>query len=238
MRGVVPFGFAPAVGAIAGVLGTSHVALASWVSTGDYVSVSAPLAGGRGGPFLATNKTTGTTFKTLCIEWSEVVKPGRTYYATVDDKAYFGGGGAVNGADPLSMETSYLYKSYVRGTLDGVVIGSGGTAWKFNSLKDLDLRALQDAVWWFEQERVWTDISARLRAARHLGQRVGSQCQGVCQRCPCDESLDVTGVGIHGGRTCSEHADAGPRAGVTCRLAGCVELVCRRVHSTPPPCSS
>jgi hypothetical protein len=135
----------------------------SWVDPGDSIVVSSSLSDSRGGPFLATNLSKGLSFQTLCLEISELFYPGRTYYATIEDKALFGGGGAVGGADPLGIDTAYLYKSYVRNTLNGTTLGTGAAQWVFSNADKAHLRALQDAVWYLEEEKSLANITQKAK---------------------------------------------------------------------------
>lgn len=84
----------------------------------------------------------GSSFDTFCLEKNEFFIPGQTYTATIDTAARNGGvSGGVNGADPISPATAYLYTQFRAGNLG------------FSSLTNSDdASALQDAFWFLEGE--------------------------------------------------------------------------------------
>lgn len=136
---------------------------ANWVNPGDSVVVSDSLSNSIGGPFLVKNLSNGVSFQTLCLEISEVFYPGRTYYVTVENEAIFGGVGAIDGADPLSIDTAYLYYAYVGNTLNGATVGTGTDQWVFSNDDKGHLRALQDAVWHLEEEKTLEEITTKAK---------------------------------------------------------------------------
>jgi hypothetical protein len=105
-----------------------------------------------GGPFtlsltgdltLNGNKiaNSGSVFTSFCIEFSEHIYLNSTYTAAInpDESAVTGGGGAVNGADRLSVGTAYLFSKH--------------HADSFN--KDT-ATAFQYALWYLEDEKSLT----------------------------------------------------------------------------------
>jgi len=111
---------------------------------------------GDGGEFTITPnldlvEITGemATFQTFCLEKSEFAFPGITYSVVVNDESIYGGnndGPAGNdGGDPLDPRTAYLYTQFRDGTLAGYNYTVGSP--RANSAK-----ALQDAIWYLEDE--------------------------------------------------------------------------------------
>lgn len=84
----------------------------------------------------------GSSFDTFCLEKNEYFIPGNNYEATIDIAARNGGvSGGVNGADPISPATAYLYTQFRAGNLG------------FSSFTNAsDSAALQDAFWYLEGE--------------------------------------------------------------------------------------
>jgi hypothetical protein len=84
------------------------------------------------------------SFQSFCLEHNENVSIGGTYRFEVNTGTVLGGvGGSVNGFDPLSPMTAWLYQSFVEGTLVGYDYGAGRGA---------SARALQNAIWYIEDE--------------------------------------------------------------------------------------
>ncbi|MCU0879044.1 MAG: hypothetical protein MUF06_14770 [Pirellulaceae bacterium] len=109
--------------------------------------------GGRhgGGEFLAKVYEDGVLIgeiETYCLEFSEHIQLGTTYYASIDPIAVRGGGGALGTApntyDPLGQQTAWLYAKYVANELDSMVTGTVSLG-EFKN-------GFQKAVWNLEQE--------------------------------------------------------------------------------------
>lgn len=113
----------------------------------------------NGGAFVATftNLPQGVTvdpFYTFCLERNEYFSLNTQYTFDIgndlDDAltgAEAGGlGGAANGHDPLSAETQWLYRAFMRNELAGYNPTVGGT------LTDAGGSALQLAIWHLEGE--------------------------------------------------------------------------------------
>jgi hypothetical protein len=93
-------------------------------------------------------------FLTFCIEHQEYIALGGTYGWSVDDAAIGGGGGAVNGQDPVGEATAKLFYAYWTGQLDEL---SNFTYEDDTSTTATDERAvsghqLQLALWYLEDE--------------------------------------------------------------------------------------
>ena len=61
-------------------------------------------------------------------------------------RAVLGGGGAVNGADPISIGTAYLYSEFAKGTLQDYAFA--GT----EAEREASAALLQNAIWYLEKE--------------------------------------------------------------------------------------
>ena len=86
------------------------------------------------------------TFQTFCLEVSEHVSAYGTYNAVLNNAAVLGGGGAVNGADPISIGTAYLYSEFAKGTLKDYVFTGTEAA------REASAALLQNAIWYLEGE--------------------------------------------------------------------------------------
>jgi hypothetical protein len=82
-------------------------------------------------------------FQTFCIEYNEEFTPGNSYSAAISQRAMYGSE-PPNG-DPISIGTSWLYSRFAAGTLSGYnyISGTG---------RENSAGALQDAIWWLEDE--------------------------------------------------------------------------------------
>jgi hypothetical protein len=106
---------------------------------------------GNGGEFQAVTSGIGT-FQTFCIEENENFSPGSAYNYRINTGAVKGGAGANatdpftgNSMDNISIGTAWLYDQFSDGTLSGYnyTYGSGRSA---------TAGALQNAIWWLENE--------------------------------------------------------------------------------------
>lgn len=86
------------------------------------------------------------TFQSFCLEVSEHVSAYATYNAVLNNAAVLGGGGAVNGADPISIGTAYLYSEFAKGTLKDYAFTGTETA------REASAALLQNAIWYLEGE--------------------------------------------------------------------------------------
>ena len=81
--------------------------------------------------------------ETFCLEYGEHFSPGSTYGYTISTFATAGSGGAVNGQDPISNGTAWLYSQFATGTLAG---------YNYVGARAGSNNALQLAFWFFEDE--------------------------------------------------------------------------------------
>ena len=106
--------------------------------------------GSPGGEFLATvvdgqgipGHGDGDSFITFCLEKTEFISFGTVYDVVVSEAAKNGGGGAVNGMDPLDARTAWIYTQFRNGTLTGYDYSAARTT----------ANELQEAFWFLEQE--------------------------------------------------------------------------------------
>ena len=85
----------------------------------------------------------GEAFQTFCMERSEQITLGGTYYVKLTSRAINGGVGPQG--DPLSIGAAWLYHEFQLGQLADYdyTAGAGRSA---------DAGALQDTIWWLEDE--------------------------------------------------------------------------------------
>ena len=88
-----------------------------------------------------------STFQSFCIEKNEGFSLNTTYDVVLSDYANYGGvGGATNNKDPLSKGTAWLYSQFASGILSGY--NYTGT----ESQREASAAALQNTIWWLENE--------------------------------------------------------------------------------------
>lgn len=94
-------------------------------------------------------------FETFCVERTEYISLGNTYYAELSTGATRGGG--PGDFDPLCEQTAYLYSQFINGDLDGYDY-TGGT-------RADSAVALQDVIWYLEGEisKTWSDGDGSLQ---------------------------------------------------------------------------
>ena len=90
-----------------------------------------------------------TSFQTFCIEKNEFIAKYPATYSVVfndNDSAFNGGLGGIDpqGGDPISKGTAYLYHQFQSGILTG---------YNYNDDRLSTARALQDMIWWLEDEQ-------------------------------------------------------------------------------------
>jgi hypothetical protein len=123
----------------------------SWsypVEVGDTIYFKNGVGTTDGGEFGVLKSKGGTTlFNTFCLERSEYLDFSSSFrVGDISDSSKKGGvGGAVNGEDPLSNATKWLYWHYVMGDLNSLVSG-----YTYNT--DVGANALQLAFWFLENE--------------------------------------------------------------------------------------
>ncbi len=114
-------------------------------------------------PELAAILGSADPFQSFCIEAHQDVTVGSTYTAVVNDEAMPGDGNlgspGVQGGDPLSPETAWLYMQFRAETLDEYVFTPGVA--RAASAYDL-----QTAIWYLEDEVGWRDLDALSERAK------------------------------------------------------------------------
>jgi hypothetical protein len=89
------------------------------------------------------------TFQSFCLEENEYIYPNTIHGFTLSDAAVYGGvGGGVNGRDPISIGTAFLYSQFAKGTLPGYDYDNPGRSGDNNS----SAAAFQNTIWWLEGE--------------------------------------------------------------------------------------
>jgi hypothetical protein len=124
------------------------------INNGDEVRLTDGFGNGPGGAFNVQDLTApyASNFVTFCLEKNENVSIPGNYYVSVETSAIFGGvgvadiggkgtAGVLNSYDPLSPLTAWLYTNALAGTLTGYTASSNN-----------DNDALQDAIWYIENE--------------------------------------------------------------------------------------
>lgn len=98
----------------------------------------------HGGEFAITGDY--GAFQTFCLEAGETVNIPGTYTAVLNYGAVAGGGGAVDGIDPISAGTQYLWTEFLR--------GSAGDLATYFTVGDRRTNAgeLQFLFWYLEDE--------------------------------------------------------------------------------------
>jgi len=84
-------------------------------------------------------------FQTFCIEANEYFSPGTSYSVGISPNAMYGSQ-PPNG-DPISIGTAWLYSQFAAGTLSGYTYTYGSSRASATSAG-----ALQEAIWWLEDE--------------------------------------------------------------------------------------
>ena len=82
-------------------------------------------------------------FESFCIEKTEYIKFGSTYYAVLNTGAVKG---SVGGFDPLDPKTAYLYDQFISRSLTGYEYDMVGGSW--NDRID-SANALQHVIWFY-----------------------------------------------------------------------------------------
>jgi hypothetical protein len=97
------------------------------------------------------------SFQTFCLEMTEEAVTSALNYFAIGTYAAAGGGGAVNGRDPISVGTAWLYSEFAKGTLNVPKMGAADP--KFGDYfsgvapsRSNEADQLQRAIWWLEQE--------------------------------------------------------------------------------------
>lgn len=140
-------------------------ASAQYVSAGGTIRLDNGPGAGPGGEFNATVLSGGSgTFETFCLEKNEYFAfYGQTLKVqSITSGAMSGGmGGGVGGSDPLDNRTAYLYTKFRAGADGGA--GLSGYDYGNATARVSDANALQNAIWYLEQEI--TSIGSGITAA-------------------------------------------------------------------------
>ena len=137
--------------AIVGMVVSSTGVYAYPVSAGEWVTIN--YTGGprfsNGGPFLITSvDNPSVSFLTLCLETNEYFTPGVQYYiGSITSDAIMGGSGGPD-PDPLDPKSAYLYYHFIK-----------------DPYPQAKWSAVQEAVWYIEQEYKNGELPAALSAA-------------------------------------------------------------------------
>ena len=93
----------------------------------------------------AKNISQSGTFQSFCLETGEYLYGNTAHSASLSNATVYGGaGGAVNGKDPISVGTAWLYSDLAKGTLTGYNYGTG---------RQTSADALQKTIWCLEDEQ-------------------------------------------------------------------------------------
>ena len=152
----------------------SAVMASTLVSAGDKIKFANGNGDNPGGAFILTNwgqngAANLGSFESFCLEYNEYMNYGGPSYSqgptfkvnSISDAAKNGGAGGriadPNGGtyDPLDRKTAYLYTKYIedQGALNGA------TGWNTATLVQKGT-AMQQAIWYIEQERALGQIGA------------------------------------------------------------------------------
>jgi hypothetical protein len=110
---------------------------------GEYTATSATLSNAGYSPLVTAGLATGA-IQTFCLEYGEHFSFGSSYSYSIGTAATLGSGGAVNGADPISNGTAWLYSQFATGTLANYNYSGAGRA--------ASASELQLAFWFLEDE--------------------------------------------------------------------------------------
>lgn len=129
----------------------STALMADTVTDGTIIWFTNGVGNTGGGIFYVHNTSDNFVFESFCIERNEYLSFNTYYTAEVDTAAYNGGvGGSVDGSDPLSQYTAYLYYHFRQGDLNTLLTDALGTS--FDETITADANSLQYAIWYFENE--------------------------------------------------------------------------------------
>jgi hypothetical protein len=159
------------IGLLIGLLTSSLMA-----SPTVYMSRQSGYYSGVGGEFTATptgvsGLTDGVSIQTFCVEYNEHIYLNQNYNAVVNTMAMNGGVTPAGTGDPIDARTAFLYDSFLDGKL-----AAYGYDYTPGSARSISAGALQDVIWYIEDERskTWTNYDNSLqdklyRAAQDCG---------------------------------------------------------------------
>jgi hypothetical protein len=103
-------------------------------------------------------------YETFCIERGEGISFGTSYYATLDDGAWYGTNGsgpATPAPDPLSNTTKLLFGLYADGRLDNVILNNAASNNNdYSYTSNSDAERLQNIFWNLEDVNSLTTTEA------------------------------------------------------------------------------
>lgn len=162
------------------LLAIGVMAVAASAHAGTVQIFQTAYSNGSGGEFQAyltgaaftPTSLTGNGVETFCIERSEQFQPGATYNFSIETAAMGGGGGAVNGMDPLDERSAYIYDLYITGNLPGYDYTDG------SGMRNANAGSLQNVLWYIEQEVDTLDSADAVNwynlSASGIGQGLGN----------------------------------------------------------------
>ena len=123
-----------------------------------------PWQSGSGGEFTVTvtgagiaGQPVGSVFPSFCIEKNEYISFNKTYYVKINTAAVRGGVGGGS-PDPLDPRTAWLYNEFLDGTLTGYDFENDDIGRRTSAA------ALQNAIWYLEQEMNYRQLNKRAKA--------------------------------------------------------------------------
>lgn len=111
-------------------------------------------SGGDAKPWASIGWKYPTAFESFCLEVDEYVSINRQYYAEFAYSADAGGNGGPS-PDPICKASAWLYRGFISGTI----------GYRNN---EADARALQQALWWLENESYTGDPAVYADDANEL----------------------------------------------------------------------
>lgn len=94
----------------------------------------------------------GASFYSFCVEVTETVTHGANYSFDVNTASIHGGASPLN-PQPLVAQTAYLYTKFREGSIGSLSV------YGFNQSNDSDVNALQDAIWFFQNQLGAADVA-------------------------------------------------------------------------------
>jgi hypothetical protein len=148
LTGVVLVGMVMANGAIALQITPNVGTYYSWDTGGELVA-RGEVYSIYGGNYSAKAKE-GDSFVTFCLEQHEEFYVGEIYDVALSDAAKLGGidseHGSVDGRDPISVGTAFLYSEFASGSLAQYDYENA------NGYYRADAILIQETIWYLEQE--------------------------------------------------------------------------------------
>ena len=127
------------------------VTMTAYASPGDYwANPNTDLGNIVLGNYASMTKST-RGFWTMCVETNEYFTSGNTYDAGITGTIAVGGGvgGVVNGGDPISVGTAYLYEQFALGNLNSLLMSQGLGTFNYDIAGGA---RVQNTIWALEDE--------------------------------------------------------------------------------------